>query len=120
VKSSEMYDKIVQLKMLWWAMNMQLPKQFLAFLQNSKPKEGELSVDPWWYQIWPTEEIEELNKSYEVVTNAPSFIGFGSSGGGEMLAFNATGQVYMIPFIGMCDADAKLIADSWEAFEKLM
>jgi len=39
--------------------------------------------------------------------------GFGSDGGGETLAFDAAGAVYMIPFIGGGSKDPKKIANNW-------
>jgi hypothetical protein len=75
-----------------------------------------LSVDPGWFQLWSPTEIEQLNRDYHVEEFAPGFIGFGSSGGGELLAFDAGGRVFMIPFVGMSPDEAKPVADSWYDF----
>ena len=56
-------------------------------------KEGGLSVEPGWFQLWPPAEIERWNREYQVAEFAPEFLGFGSSGGGELLAFDAGGRV---------------------------
>lgn len=62
-------------------------------------------MDPGWFQLWPAEKVIEYNNSYKVAENVPGFFGFGSSGGGEMLAFDMRGgkprKVVMIPFIVM-------------------
>lgn len=75
-----------------------------------------MSVDPGWFQLWPLDELEQGNRDYQVQENAPGFVGFGSSGGGELLAFDANGRVVMIPFIGMSADAAWPIADSWNEF----
>ena len=50
----------------------------------------------------------------------PGFLGFGSSGSGEMFAFDAKHQVFMIPFIGMDPEEAQLVAGAWIEFVNLM
>lgn len=66
----------------------------------------------------------ELNLCYEVEANAPGFLGFGSSGGGEMLALDARGskpwKVVMIPFIPMQAEDAIVIAADFRVFLQSM
>src|SRR3954447_10511778 len=64
-----------------------LPAEYLAFLALSNGGEGDLALEPGWFQLWRTEEVVALNDSYEVATFLPGFIGLGSSGGGELLAF---------------------------------
>jgi hypothetical protein len=98
---------------------VEFPPEFVAYLKSGKPVEGELKVAPGWYVLWAEDEIEISNKEYEVSEYAPNHLGFGSSGGGEMLAFNAAGQVVMIPFIGMSDEDAIMVAKSWSDFEQV-
>lgn len=94
------------------------PKEYIAYLKSGKPVEGELTIEPGYFQLWPYEDIDQLNEEYTVNAFAPSHKGFGSSGGGEMLAFNSKGQIVMIPFIWMSDDEAILIAASWSEFEK--
>ena len=36
---------------------LQLPEDYLDFLRLSNGGEGELPVDPFWFQIWPAEEV---------------------------------------------------------------
>jgi len=82
--------------------------------------EGGLAMDPGWFQLWPEAEIQQFNVAYEVHTFAPNHYGFGSNGGGELLAFDRQGHIVMIPFIGDGEADAKLVATSWHEFEAAM
>jgi hypothetical protein len=95
---------------------MTVPEQYAEYFASDSPKEGALSVDPGWFQLWSPAELERMNRDYEVPTNAPGFVGFGSSGGGELLAFDADGRIVMIPFIPMSPEHALPVADSWNEF----
>jgi hypothetical protein len=97
---------------------MVIPAQYIAYFASNGPKEGPLSVEPGWFQLWPLDELERWNREYQVHEYAPGFVGFGSSGGGEMLAFDADGRVVMIPFIGMSPDEVWPVADSWNEFVK--
>jgi hypothetical protein len=102
----------------------ELPEEYLALLLYSNGGEGELAVEPGWFQLWPAEKVVELNEGYGVEKNAPGFFGFGSNGGGEMLAFDTREckpwKVVMIPFIPMMMEDAIVIADDFRAFIRAM
>jgi hypothetical protein len=101
-----------------------LPDEYLEFLRFSNGGEGELGVEPGWFQIWPAEQVLELNKVYEVDTNVPGFFAFGSNGGGEMLVFDVRSKqpwsIAMIPFIPMQSDMVKTIALDFEAFVRQM
>ena len=99
---------------------MQLSEEYARYYAGDGPKEGGLSVQPLWFQLWPPGDIEQLNSDYHVQEFAPGFLGFGSNGGGDLLAFDAGGRVFMIPFVGMCAKDARLVADSWSQFVEKM
>ncbi len=103
---------------------IELPNAYLDLLRYSNGGEGELGIEPGWFQLWPVEEVIALNQSYEVQTNIPAFWGFGSSGGGELLAFDVrtskSVKVFMIPFIPMDEKEAVKIADDFESFVKEM
>ena len=95
---------------------MTLPPQYLDYFTGDGRREGALSVEPGWFQLWPPGEVENWNRGYHVQEFAPGFLGFGSSGGGELLAFDADGRVFMIPMIGMSTDEARPVADSWREF----
>jgi hypothetical protein len=101
-----------------------LPEVYLEFLRFSNGGEGEFGVEPGWFQIWPAEQVIQLNEGYEVATNVPGFFAFGSNGAGEMLVFDTrSGQPWsnaMIPFIPMQSDKAKTIALDFEAFVRQM
>ncbi len=95
---------------------MILPAEYVKYFSGDGLLEGGLMVDPGWFQLWPLGEIEDLNLNYQVQEFAPGFLGFGSSGGGELLAFDSEGSIVMIPFIGMAPNEAITIAASWSDF----
>jgi hypothetical protein len=95
---------------------MTLPAPYVSYLAEGGRKEGGLAVEPGWFQLWPPDEVDRWNRDYHVQEFAPGFLGFGTSGGGELLAFDAGGRVFMIPIIGMSPGDAKLVAETWKDF----
>jgi hypothetical protein len=95
---------------------MKLPEEYVRYLADNGLKEGGLTVEPGWFQLWPPDEVGKWNQDYHVEESAPGFLGFGSNGGGEMLAFDIEGHVVMIPFIGMSASDVRLVAGSWKEF----
>ncbi len=103
---------------------IELPEEYLALLLCSNGGEGELAVEPGWFQLWSAGKVVELNKEYQVEKSVPGFFGFGSSGGGELLAFDARKgkpwKVVMIPFIPMVIEHAIVIAEDFEAFVRAM
>jgi hypothetical protein len=95
---------------------MTLPDEYVRYYTGDGPKEGGLSVDPGWFQLWSPSEVEQLNRDYHVQEFVPGFFGFGSNGGGELLAFDTAGRVFMIPFVGMSAQDARQVVGSWAEF----
>ena len=87
-----------------------VPADYLAFLALSNGGEGELGIEPCWFQLWPAEEVATLNQRYEVNDFISGYVGFGSNGGNELLAFAPDGRVVMIPFIPMRLDEANEIA----------
>ncbi|MDF1501800.1 SMI1/KNR4 family protein [Roseisolibacter sp. H3M3-2] len=87
-----------------------LPADYLAFLALSGGGEGDLGADPGWFALWPAGEVAALHVQYEIPTYLPGYTGFGSNGGGELLAFAPDGRVVAVPFIPMDSAEAVEIA----------
>lgn len=100
--------------------DIELPDDYLELLRYSNGGEGNLAVEPGWFQLWPAERVVEFNNGYKVNEFVPGFFGFGTSGGGEMLAFDTREgkpyRVVMIPFIPMKEEYAKLVTQKFEAF----
>jgi hypothetical protein len=101
-------------------MNIEAVKQTLKSWINEGYIEGELSVEPEWYVLWLPEELEEINRDYEIQEYAPGFITFGGNGGGELLVVNDQAEVLYIPSIGMSPDTAIKIAGSLQEFKEYM
>jgi hypothetical protein len=90
----------------------ELPPDYLDFLRVSNGGCGDIPVQPWCFDsLWAAEELVGCNRDYEVAKYCPGFFGIGSSGGGEMFAFDMRSSkpwpVVVVPFIGM-EPDAAL------------
>ncbi len=98
----------------------ELPEEYFALLRFSNGGEGALTVEPGWFQLWPAEQVPELNRGYKLAEFLPGFFGFGSNGGGELLAIDLRDRppyrVVMVPFISMCENQAVTIAESFAKF----
>jgi hypothetical protein len=90
-----------------------IPKDYLGYVRGEGVDAGTTRGDPGYFQLWALDDVVGMNESYNVDENAPGFVGFGSDGGGEMLAFDGSGAVFMMPFVGMSIGDARRIASSW-------
>jgi hypothetical protein len=101
-----------------------LPEAYLSFLQMSNGGEGELAIEPGWFWIWSVEEVLEANQAYGIEECIPGFFGFGSNGGGELLAFDMRHgkpwTIVMIPFIPMEEQEALIIAEDFLDFVRAM
>jgi hypothetical protein len=95
---------------------MKLPDDFIDYLRSDEPKFGDRDEFPVGFELWEEADLETFNVEYEVPNYAAGFFGFGSDGGGEMLAFGPDGKIYALPFIGMASEAATFIADSWSDF----
>jgi hypothetical protein len=98
----------------------ELPDDYLALLFYSNGGEGRLGIEPYWFQLWPAENVIALNQEYRIGKLAPGFFGFGSSGGGELLAFDIQNgesfKIAVIPFVPMSKNGARIIAENFGEF----
>ncbi len=98
-----------------------LPVSYINFLKNHKGAQGDLPVQPYYFQLWEISEVSDNNSGYEVQNYLPDYFGIGGNGGGELLALNTKNKkVYTIPFIPMDEKDALLVAESFNEFENIM
>lgn len=72
--------------------------------------------NPGYVVLWAIEDIAQQNAAIEMDAYAPGFLAFAGNGGGEVLAFDAAGAVYMMPLIGMEPEQAIKIAGSFSEF----
>lgn len=98
----------------------ELPEDYLALLRYSDGGEGTLGIQPGWLQLWSSADVLEHNKGYAIAECLPGFIGFGSNGGGELLAFDTQSgkpwKIVMIPFISTSADEARVIANDFAEF----
>jgi hypothetical protein len=98
-------------------MNVHLPEDLTRFIAERGLFEGFTRNDnPGYVALWSIESIPAENVSIEIAVYAPGFLAFAGNGGGEILAFDATGAVYMLPLIGMESKYAIKVADSFAEF----
>jgi hypothetical protein len=64
-----------------------LPEQYLEFLARTNGSEGELAVEPGWFQVWRVEEALVASEDYEIPEYLPGYFAFGGNGGGELFVF---------------------------------
>lgn len=93
-------------------MRIDLPDDYIAYLEGMGVAEGFTEGLPGYFALWHPDEIEASNRDLEIATCAPGFLGFGTDGGGELLAFDGSGAVFMLPMIGMEPQYANKIANS--------
>jgi hypothetical protein len=96
-----------------------LPTEYFELLAASNGGEGELGAEPGWFQLWPAEQVEDLNLDYEVPANLPGWVGIGSNGGGELFALDELGTILMVPFIPMTRDEAVVVAANLREFAGL-
>jgi hypothetical protein len=97
-----------------------LPPELIAYHHSGKPPSGEIAVQPWGCEFWPLDQVLKFNLEYEVPLNAPGYLGFATSGGGEMYAFSPRGSIVCLAFIGMSPSEELAVAPSWLAFEEML
>ncbi len=101
-----------------------LPTEYLDLLRLHDGGEGELGAEPGWFQLWATSDVLNYNRMYELPELLPGFFGFGSSGGGELLAFDCRGKqpwpVVMVPWIPLDAAEALPVATDFSKFVQLL
>jgi hypothetical protein len=84
------------------ALEFTWPEDFAAFLAESGGGEG--WVGESYLVVWPPDEIEATNEELMLRKFAPTLVGFGSDGGGELFAFDksqAPPRIVMVPLIGL-------------------
>ena len=92
----------------------------MDYYSSGKSLVCELAANPYCCEFWKLDELEQFNVEYEVSKYAPGFLGFATSGGGEMFAISPAGEIVCLPFIGMAPTAAVKIAPSWHEFEELL
>lgn len=66
--------------------------------------------------LWDVSELETINDEYCVEEFMTGIFLIGSDGGGDAYGVNTRGEYITVPFIGMCNEDAVVIADTFDGF----
>lgn len=95
----------------------EIPSKYVEYLNDHGAFEGFTTGEdsPGYVALWTIEEIPERNRDIDVEALAPGFIAFAGNGGGEVLAFDASGIVYTLPMIGMASDCAIRVADNFQS-----
>lgn len=101
-------------------MTLQIPPEYIDYVNAHGLFEGETSDDaePGYIELWAPDAIQAENEGIEISTLAPGFVAFAGNGGGEVLAFDAAGAVYMLPLIGIAPECAELIAGNFKSLSE--
>jgi hypothetical protein len=93
-----------------------IPGDYVNYIVDTGPFEccTYEDAEPGYVVLWSFDEIAKNNSDIEIETYAPGFIAFGGDGGGELLAFDATGAVFMLPLIGMEPDCAIRVAENFQ------
>lgn len=96
-----------------------IPAEYEAFLAAHGAFEGFTTGEgqPGYVALWRLDEIAGNNSEIEIQEYAPGFVAFAGDGGGEVLAFDASGAVFMLPLVGMEPSCAIKVAGSFRELE---
>ena len=88
-------------------------EDYVSFVNNL----NEINSEYGYIELFPLNELEEINKEYETDEYVPNFIAIGTNGGGVGIFINKENmKIYSIPFVGMEESDAVLLANSFSEF----
>lgn len=96
------------------ALDCNFPLDYLEFMAVHNGAEGDMAES--WLQLWPIEQLLEINKGYAVADYLPEILLVGSNGGGEAFGIRKReGTFIQVPFLFDEDGVAD-IGDSFKAF----
>ncbi len=93
----------------------EFPEDYIAFMNELK--DNELNSESDYIELFPLNELEKINEEHETPVYAPNYITIGTNGGGVGIFINKENmKIYSIPFVGMEESDAVLLANSFSEF----
>lgn len=92
-------------------------KVFEKYIKQTVSGAGTVG-DNGYLTLWDKSELEELNYEYEVHEFLHDIILIGSDGGDTAYGIDANGRYIEVPFIGMADEEAVVIAEDFDGFIK--
>ena len=75
--------------------NIVLPQDYLDFMLIHNGGEGDLGAT--WFVLYPLEELEEINKDYNIYEFLPESIIIGTNGDSEFYGINSNGEYFNVP-----------------------
>jgi hypothetical protein len=96
-------------------MSVSIPAEYKDFLSTHGPFEGFIKghEPPGYVALWTLEDLPANNAEIHVHEMAPGYLAFGGDGGGEVLAFDSSGAVFLLPMIGMESRYARKVSSSF-------
>jgi len=91
------------------------PEDYREFLNKYNGINGIIGENSY-VQLWPFEDIVELNEDYESNEFLTGVVLIGSDGGEIAYGINQNGEYIETPFIGMSDEEIKVISNSFDGF----
>ena len=99
-------------------MKVTLPTEYIKFFKSLDQLWGETDYEfGGYFELEPLDKIEKMNNDIGIAQDAPGFIAFACDGGGEVFVFDESGQIFILPLIGMEPSVAVKLASSWNEFE---
>ncbi|MBD9415234.1 SMI1/KNR4 family protein [Pseudomonas sp. PDM16] len=99
-------------------MEISIPPEYLEFIALHGAVESFTEGEPGYVALWLPQDVAGNNKDIQIAELAPGYLAFAGDGGGEILAFNSKGEVFMLPLIGMEARYAQKIANNWSEFSE--
>lgn len=91
------------------------PKDYLDYINNTE--EYEIYSDSGFVELFPFDDLDEINNDYETQKFVPDFIAIGSNGGGVGVFINKNNnKLYSIPFVGMEEKDSIFLSETFTQF----
>ncbi len=70
------------------ALPIALPESYFSLLSHTNGGEGPLLVQPFWFCLYPVEEVIDIQQAGTFQEFFPNFLVIGGNGSGEAIAFD--------------------------------
>ena len=77
--------------------NVILPKQYVGFMKKHNGGKGDIGET--WLELYPLEELQEINDDYCIEDFLPNHIIIGSNGNGELYGIDNSGNYFNVPIM---------------------
>lgn len=90
------------------------PEDYIFFIKILE--DHEINSDSGYIELFPVDELQEINKEYQTEELVPNFVTIGTNGGVGMFFSKTNNGIYSISLVGMEVNDAVLLANSFSEF----